>query len=69
MASKQEVASKQRKTENVIKNGKNRKMEILKKQHREKENKEKINFCKQNKIIFDPLEYVKSYLVLSLYLL
>lgn len=35
MASKQEVASKQRKTENVIKNGKNRKMEILKKKHRE----------------------------------
>lgn len=68
MASKQEVTSKQRETENVIKNRENRKMEILKKeaQRREKENKEKIKICKQNKIIFDPLEYVKSYLVLNL---
>lgn len=68
MASKQEVTSKQRETENVIKNGENRKMEILKKeaQRREKENKEEIKICKQNKIIFDPLEYVKSYLVLNL---
>lgn len=68
MASKQEVTSKQRETENVIKNRENRKMEILKKeaQRREKENKEEIKICKQNKIIFDPLEYVKSYLVLNL---
>lgn len=68
MASKQEVTSKQRETENVIKNGENRKMEILKKetQRRKKENKEEIKICKQNKIIFDPLEYVKSYLVLNL---
>lgn len=43
-------------------------MEILKKeaQRREKENKKEIKICKQNKIIFDPLEYVKSYLVLNL---
>lgn len=46
-------------------------MEILKKeaQRREKENKEEIKICKQNKIIFDPLEYVKSlikYLILNL---
>lgn len=68
MASKQKVTSKQKETENVIKNGENRKMEILKKeaQRREKENKEEIKICKQNKIIFDPLEYVKSYLVLNL---
>lgn len=68
MASKQEVTSKQKETENVIKNGENRKIEILKKeaQRREKENKEEIKICKQNKIIFDPLEYVKSYLVLNL---
>lgn len=67
MASKQEV-NRERETENVIKNGENRKMEILKKeaQRREKENKEEIKICKQNKIIFDPLEYVKSYLVLNL---
>lgn len=43
-------------------------MEILKKeaQRREKENKEEIKICKQNKIIFDSLEYVKSYLILNL---
>lgn len=43
-------------------------MEILKKeaQRRGKENKKEIKICKQNKIIFDPLEYIKSYLVLNL---